>query len=204
MNTEERAKIMSNNCPIKIRNKWEVSGLLEDLPEWNQLQLSQLLENQARHVLFTQEDTSDSFLDRSCFPMIRRIFADEFSAYPDENPELTFTFETSVVPAFTYLKDNDTPEEPSISTIHIYDFDFQMSKEEVEKIRNNGHNAIDGEVELTSILSNAFRKELNEKYAGKHLIFGYPIMFDEDAWKFSYRCSVLPKGSRLCGGGYKK
>ena len=204
MNTEERAKIMSNNCPIKIRNKWEATGLLEDLPEWNQLQLSQLLENQARHILFTHEDTNNSFLARSCLPMIRRIFADEFSEYPDENPELTFTFETSVVPAFTYLKDNDTPEEPSTSTIHIYDFDFQMSKEEVEKIRNNGHNAIDGEIELTSILSNAFRKELNEKHAGKHLIFGYPIMFDEDTWKFSYRCSVLPKGSRLCGGGYKK
>ena len=199
---------MSNNCPIKIRNKWEVTGLLAGLPEENQFQLSQLLENQARHMLFTFKDNAhldNSFLTHGfCFPMIYRIFANEFSEYPDENPELTFTFETSVVPAFTYLKDNDTPEEPSISTIHIYDFDFQMSKEEIKKILDNGHNAMDGEMELTSILSNAFRKELNEKYAGKHLIFGYPIMFDEDAWKFSYRCSVLPKGSRLCGGGYKK
>ena len=204
MNTEERTKIMSNNCPIKIRNKWEATGLLAGLPEENKFQLSQLLENQARHILFTREDTNNSFLTHGCFPMIYRIFANEFSEYPDENPELTFTFETSVVPAFTYLKDNDTPENPSISTIHIYDFDFQMSKEEIEKILDNGYNAIDGEIELTSILSNAFRKELNEKHAGKHLIFGYPIMFDEDTWKFSYRCSVLPAGSRLCGGGYKK
>jgi hypothetical protein len=193
---------MSKNCPETIRNKWEKTGLLENLPEESQLQVSQLLENQERYILSTptHKDVNNSFLARTSFPVIRRIFGEEFIQDVPKRPDLTFTFETSVVPAFTYLKDDDTPEKPSISTIHNYNFDFQMSKEEVKKIRNNGHNAIDGEVELTSILSEAFRKELNEKYAGKHLIFGHPILFDEDTWKFSYRCSVLSKGSRLCDG----
>jgi hypothetical protein len=196
---------MNKNCPITICDKWKKSGLLENLPEESQFQISQLLENQARYILSTptHKDVNNSFLARASFPMVRRIFGEEFIQDVPKRPDLTFTFETSVTPAFIYLKDDDTPENPSISTIHIHDFDFQMSKEEVEKIRNNGHNAIDGEVELTSILSEAFRKELNEKHAGKHLIFGHPILFDEDTWKFSYRCSVLPKGSRLCDGGYK-
>jgi len=211
---------MSKNCPIKIRNKWEKSGLLNGLPEEKQFQLSQLLENQARHVLFTGKDASNNFLARICFLVIYRTFANEFSEYPDENPELTFTFETSVTPAFTVFRpDRYDGKENCATLLHNYNYDFQMSKEEAEKILDSGYYGIDGEVELISILSEAFRKELNEKYAGKHLIFGYPIILDENKWNWSfrssdlpkgnkwnwsYRCSVLPAGSRLCGGGYKK
>jgi len=194
---------MSKNCPETIRNKWKKTGLLENLPEESQFQISQLLENQARYILSTptHKDVNNSFLARASFPMVRRIFGEEFIQDVPKRPDLTFTFETSVTPAFTYLKDGGIPEKPNISTIHIHDFDFQMSKEEAVKVLDNGYYGLYGAVEFTSILSNAFRKELNEKYEGKHLIFGYPILFDEDKWKFSYRCSVLPKGSRLCDGG---
>jgi hypothetical protein len=160
-----------------IKNKWENTRLLEELPEDEQYSMSQLLENEAK-------------LANICFPLIRRIF--QSSGFFEEGDcLLTFTYETSVLPAFTYFKPDE--EESSVATTQVYDFDFQMSKEEVEKIRNNRHNAIDGEVELTSILSEAFRNELNEKHKGKHLIFGYPIMMREEDGEriYSYRCAVL-------------
>jgi hypothetical protein len=165
--------------------------------------MSQLLENEARHILSTYKDVNESQLANICFPLIRRIF--QSSGFFEEGDcLLTFTYETSVLPAFTYFKPDE--EESSVATTQVYDFDFQMSKEEVEKIRNNRHNAIDGEVELTSILSEAFRNELNEKHKGKHLIFGYPIMMREEDGEriYSYRCAVLPRGSRLHEGGYKE
>ena len=186
-----------------IKNKWEKTRLLEELPEDEQYSMSQLLENEARHILSIYKDVNESQLANICFPLIRRIF--QSSGFFEEGDcPLTFTYETSVLPAFTYFKPDE--EESSVATTQVYDFDFQMSKEEVEKIRNNGHNAIDGEVELTSILSEAFRNELNEKHKGKHLIFGYPIMMREEDGEriYSYRCAVLPGGSRLHEGGYKE
>jgi hypothetical protein len=36
-----------------IKNKWENTRLLEELPEDEQYSMSQLLENEARHILST-------------------------------------------------------------------------------------------------------------------------------------------------------
>ena len=199
---------MELNDPEKIRTKWEKSGMLEGLAVEAANKISQLCENQARHTVFTygekpkQDHTFlETFLTSLSFPTIRRIFNELIDA-----PYPTFTFETSVVPAFTYLKPDGDPEEPSIATIHIHKFESCMGEEEMKEITNNGYYGLCGELDLIQELSERFFKELNEKHAGKHLIFGYPFIItknDNGEETLGYRCAVLPGGSKLVDGKYK-
>ena len=186
-----------------IKNKWEKTGLLENLPEDEQYSMSQLLENEVRHIRFTYQDVNERELTYICFLLIRRIFQSSGSFEEGDCP-LTFTYETSVVPAFTYFKPDE--EESSVATTQVYDFESSPSKEVVEKICSNCYYALDAEVGLTAELAERFRNELNEKHKGKHLIFGNPIMMREEDGEriYSYRCAVLPGGSRLHEGRYKE
>ena len=186
-----------------IKNKWEKTRLLEELPEDEQYSMSQLLENEARHILSTYQDVNESELSYICFPLIRRIF--QSSGFFEEGDcPLTFTYETSALPEFTYFKPDE--EESSVATTQVYDFESSPSKEVVEKICSNCYYSLDAEVGLTAELAERFRNELNEKHKGKHLIFGDPIMMREEDGEriYSYRCAVLPGGSRLHEGGYKE
>jgi len=216
VNTEERTKIMSINCPEKIRTKWEETGLFEGLDSETANKISQLCENQARHLIFAygekpwlkpkQDHTFlETFLMSLSFPAIRRIFGGMYGELWGEC-EIGFTFETSVVPAFTYVKPDGDPEEPSIATIHIHKFESCLGEEEMKEITNNGYYGTCGELDLIQQLSERFFKELNEKHTGKHLIFGYPFIItknDNGEETLGYRCAVLPGGSKLVDGKYK-
>lgn len=205
---EERVEIMSKNNPDKIRSKWEKTGLLDKLSDEKAYQISQLCENQARHLLFSythlDKDTEEmlDYLKSICFPMIRRIFGG--------GEELAFTFETSVIPAFIYAREGESDEDGSAITISLRVFaSYHASKKDLEEIDNGNHYyVLDKEVDKTILLSERFRNELNEKHAGKHLIFGYPFVIDRhDSGEFPptlyYRCAVVDGGSRLVDGGYE-
>ena len=125
-----------------IKNKWENTKLVEELPEDEQYSMSQLLENEATHILSTYQDVNESQLAYICFPLIRRIF--QSSGFFEEGDcPLTFTYETSVLPAFTYFKPDE--EESSVSTTQVYDFESSPSKAIVEKIGSNCYYALDVE-----------------------------------------------------------
>tara|TARA_Y100000310_G_scaffold40276_1_gene37800 strand:+ start:3883 stop:4467 length:585 start_codon:yes stop_codon:yes gene_type:complete len=194
---------MSKNDPNKIRNKWEKFELLNDLSDEMAYKISQLCENQARHLLFTHttnelftQEGLLEFLKNASFPMIRMVFTEE----------TTFTFETSAVPAFIYHKPNET--ETTVATIHIHEFESYFTQKELDEFDNkNYYYNLDRETEKTAQLSERFLKELNEKHTGKHLIFGYPFIIHKNKdgeETVAYRCAVVEGGSKLAEGGYKE
>ena len=209
MNFEERVEIMSHNDPEQIKNKWEKTGLLDKLDDEMAYKISQLCENQARHLLFTysndelnNNDRNARLLSNICLlllQLIRRIFGD-----PEE---LTFTFETSVVPAFLYAKESEKDKDGRAATVHYHDYESSPNREEVMEVVRNGVSNLDGEILLTDDLSERFKNELNEKHAGKHLIFGYPFEIketEEGEEKIVYRCAVVDGGSRLVAGQFRR
>ena len=206
MNFEERVEIMSHNDPEQTRNKWEKTGLLIDLDDETAIKISQLCENQVRHLQFTHSTDEKNinlyqldFLYRNSFQLIRRIFGDP--------KELTFTFESSVVPAFLYTKEGEKDKDGRAATIHYHDYESSPNREEVMEVVRNGVSNLDGEILLTDDLSERFKNELNEKHAGKHLIFGYPFEIketEEGEEKIVYRCAVVDGGSRLVAGQFRR
>ena len=207
MNFEERVEIMSHNDPEQTRNKWEKTGLLIDLDDETAIKISQLCENQVRHLQFTHSTDEKNinlyqldFLYRNSFQLIRRIFGDP--------KELTFTFESSVVPAFLYTKEGEKEERGRAMTIHYYDYESYFTKKEIEELDNEPfYYNFCRDAEKVLQLSERFKNELNEKYAGKHLIFGYPFVIketEEGEEKIVYRCAVVDGGSRLVAGQFRR
>ena len=186
--------------------------MLDKLSDEKAYQISQLCENQARHLLFTYsndelngDDRFARFLSHICFPMIRRIFVGVELLDSEVKP--AFTFETSVIPAFTvFCPDKYDGKEDYAVSATTYEFESFPGLEEVLKWAENSYTALDGEVEISIRLEELFINELNEKYNGKHIIFYAPITAiksESGNDTLGYRCAILPGGSRLAAGGYE-
>jgi hypothetical protein len=165
----------NNNCTTK--EKWEKTGLLDSLSDERANKIAHLFENQARYLMSTFSDrdipSEFGFLNRS-FAIIRDVF---------DRDDLSFTFEATNLPAFIYAKEGQTDEEGAAMTTTPHVFDTQPTGED------------------DAIIAEIVRKELNSRYAGKHLIFGAPLV---DVNGFGCVCAAVDGGSRLVFGGYEK
>ena len=141
-----------------IFQRWDKTGLLNDLPEEDKPKFAQLFQNQADYSLKAFKGfprTYETAFFNVQLPLVRRLFeALSFEWDVVDSPCFVFEGEEQCVCTEKFLSHHNL-EEPEGTSVYA---------------------AMDFEVEITSIFSERFSQELNEKYRGKRVFFFTPLV----------------------------
>ena len=141
-----------------IFQRWDETGLLNNLPEEDKPKFAQLLENQFVYInrVFGERDLSqaEKGFESVCFALVRRIFT-----------SLEFDWDVVDRPCFEF-----EGREMSVNTERlIADFNFVLYK------NISAYSAMDLECLLVSDLSCEISQELNKRYKDKRVFFFTPL-----------------------------
>lgn len=161
----------------KIQAKWEQTGLLRGLEGYDATKMAQALENTAAYLFREIEAFEQSETDVNkryegvtkktfetaagiAFPVVRRVLG---------SADLKFTWDVATMPVFLYTKDGE--QHAQSATTHKL-----ATRYEPDFLQRDYGGRIDVEVEYTCILAEKLVEELNQKFAGKHIVFYQPFV----------------------------
>lgn len=129
--------------------KWDMIGLLQEVPEKEKPKLAQLLENQARVMLNKGEDW-DWVPSRMALPLVRRVWGN----LGDEQKAHVMDLPACLIKDTAYLAEDCS-----------FCFEMNLKKEFGGQGLSSGYLAMDHEVEVCSKLADDLAAHLNKQGA---------------------------------------